>query len=105
MKLTAALFTAATMLAAMLLSATPAAAQDVPLEIDFSLKGGAGGGGVGKPGDKIVEYGRESNADVIVMGMRGIGGAARLFLGSTSEGVLKRAEVPVLVVPPPKRNP
>lgn len=60
---------------------------------------------VGKPGEKIVEYARESNADVIVMGMRGIGGAARLFLGSTSEGVLKRAEVPVLVVPPPKRNP
>lgn len=59
---------------------------------------------VGKPGEKIIEQARESNSDIIVMGMRGLGGAARLFLGSTSELVLKQADVPVLIVPPPRRN-
>lgn len=59
---------------------------------------------VGRPGETIVEQARECNADIIVMGMRGIGGAARLFLGSTSEHVLQHAEVPVLVVPPPNRR-
>jgi nucleotide-binding universal stress UspA family protein len=59
---------------------------------------------VGKAGEKIIEQARECNADIIVMGMRGIGSAARLFLGSTSEYVLKLAEVPVLVVPPSRRN-
>lgn len=59
---------------------------------------------VGKAGEKIVDHARECNADIIVMGMRGIGGAAKLFLGSTSEDVLKRADVPVLIVPPPNRR-
>lgn len=59
---------------------------------------------VGRAGAKIVDQARESNCDIIVMGMRGLGGAARLFLGSTSELVLQQAEVPVLIVPPPNRR-
>lgn len=59
---------------------------------------------VGRAGEKIIDQARESNSDIIVMGMRGLGGAARLFLGSTSEFVLKQADVPVLVVPPPNRR-
>lgn len=59
---------------------------------------------VGKPGQVIVDQARDINADIIVMGMRGIGGAAKMFLGSTSEHVLKQAEVPVLIVPPPNRR-
>ncbi len=59
---------------------------------------------VGKPGERIISQAEECNADVIVMGMRGIGGAAKMFLGSTSEYVLGRAEIPVLIVPPTNRR-
>jgi nucleotide-binding universal stress UspA family protein len=58
---------------------------------------------VGEPAPQILAQARDSNADVIVMGMRGVGGAHRLLLGSTSEEVLGAATVPVLVVPPPDR--
>jgi nucleotide-binding universal stress UspA family protein len=59
---------------------------------------------VGKPVKEILAQADESNADVIVMGMRGIGGAQKLLLGSTSQQVLERSAVPVLVVPPPDRR-
>jgi nucleotide-binding universal stress UspA family protein len=58
---------------------------------------------IGEPAPQILAQADESKADVIVMGMRGIGGAQRLFLGSTSEQVLREARIPVLVVPPPSR--
>lgn len=38
-------------------------------------------------------------ADIIVVGSQGKGAVKRLLLGSTSEGVLHRATVPVYVVP------
>lgn len=59
---------------------------------------------VGKPAREILAQTRDSNADVIVMGMRGIGGAQKLLLGSTSQKVLESAIVPVLIVPPPDRR-
>jgi nucleotide-binding universal stress UspA family protein len=59
---------------------------------------------VGPPAGEILAQAVDSNADVIVMGMRGLGGPQRLILGSTSQHVLERARVPVLVVPPPDRR-
>jgi nucleotide-binding universal stress UspA family protein len=59
---------------------------------------------VGDAAAEILAQAAESNADVIVMGMRGLGGAQRLLLGSTSEHVLQHATVPVVVVPPPTRG-
>jgi nucleotide-binding universal stress UspA family protein len=59
---------------------------------------------VGAPAREILAQAEDSNADVIVMGMRGLGGPQRLILGSTSQHVLERARVPVLVVPPPDRR-
>ena len=59
---------------------------------------------VGDAAAEILAQAAESNADVIVMGMRGLGGAQRLLLGSTSEHVLQHATVPVVVVPPPTRR-
>jgi nucleotide-binding universal stress UspA family protein len=38
-------------------------------------------------------------ADVIVVGMRGMSGAERTMFGSTTEGVLRKADTSVLVVP------
>jgi len=58
---------------------------------------------VGEPAPSILAQCEDSNADIIVMGMRGIGGAQKLLLGSTSQKVLASARVPVLVVPPPDR--
>ena len=59
---------------------------------------------VGRPAREILAQAHDCNADVIVMGMRGIGGAQKLLLGSTSHHVLERATVPVLIVPPPDRG-
>ena len=44
---------------------------------------------------KILET---EKVDLIVMGARGISGIKKLFLGSTSEEVVKKANCPVLIV-------
>ena len=49
--------------------------------------------------DTIVERADELDADVIVLGARGLAGIAA-FLGSVSNHVLQHAHRPVLVVPP-----
>lgn len=59
---------------------------------------------VGRPPAEILAQADDCNADVIVMGTRGLGGAEKLLLGSTSKRVLERATVPVMVVPPPDRR-
>jgi len=46
-----------------------------------------------------VEVARKVEADLLVVGSHGKGPMKRLFLGSVSEGVLRRAPCPVLVVP------
>jgi nucleotide-binding universal stress UspA family protein len=52
----------------------------------------------GVPAEIIVRLAEERNAVMIVVGSRGIGKASHL-LGSTSEAVLARSSVPVLIVP------
>jgi len=47
--------------------------------------------------DAILDLARAEGADLIVMGSHGRSGVARAFLGSTTEGVLRRSPVPVLV--------
>jgi universal stress protein A len=54
---------------------------------------------VGTPADEILKSARRPAADLIVMGTRGMGGVARLLLGTTAEAVLRRARIPVLAVP------
>jgi nucleotide-binding universal stress UspA family protein len=53
----------------------------------------------GKPAQEIVKAAADYKCDLIVIGTHGRRGAARLFLGSTTEGVLRRSPVPVLVIP------
>jgi nucleotide-binding universal stress UspA family protein len=48
--------------------------------------------------DQIVRAAREEHVDAIVMGTRGLGGLARLLVGSTAQGVLRRSVVPTIVV-------
>lgn len=52
----------------------------------------------GPAADVIVRVAEREGADLIVVGSRGHGQAPRL-LGSTSEAILARAQLPVLVIP------
>ncbi len=52
----------------------------------------------------IVSYAEEIGADLVVMATHGRSGVGRLALGSTAEGVLRRAHCPVLTVGPDART-
>lgn len=51
----------------------------------------------GKPGEAIVEAAIEENADMVVVGTRGLGKVKRAFLGSVSDYCVHHSPVPVLV--------
>lgn len=53
---------------------------------------------LGPPADEIVEIAGELEADLILVGSRGLGAVKRLVLGSVSEGVVHHASCPVLVL-------
>lgn len=53
----------------------------------------------GETVQSILDLARREEADAIVMGSHGRGGIARMVLGSKTEGVLRRAPVPVMVAP------
>jgi nucleotide-binding universal stress UspA family protein len=57
---------------------------------------------VGKPADEILKCAADCGTDLIVMGTHGRGAAQRWLMGSTTERVLHRSPVPVLVVPLPR---
>ncbi len=59
----------------------------------------------GRPSEKIVEYARDHNVDLIVMGTQGRGPVAQFFLGSVADNVVRSAECPVLTIrrKPPTR--
>ncbi len=52
--------------------------------------------------EKILEEAGRAGADLIVVGSHGHGALHQLLVGSVSEGVLRKAPCPVLVVPSPK---
>lgn len=52
----------------------------------------------GRSATAIVTFAIEHTVDAIVMGSRGLGGIPHLLLGSTAEGVLRAAAVPVFVL-------
>ncbi|ACY15674.1 universal stress protein [Haliangium ochraceum] len=49
------------------------------------------------PVDGILEFAKEWDADLIVMGSSGLSGTARLLLGSTADKITRHAPCPVLV--------
>jgi nucleotide-binding universal stress UspA family protein len=51
---------------------------------------------------EIVGLAEELQADLIVMGCRGLGGVRRALMGSVSDSVVRHAHCPVLVVRPKK---
>ncbi len=54
----------------------------------------------GVPADCILQYAHFLPADLIVIGTHGAGGFEHLVLGSVAEKVLRKAQCPVLTVPP-----
>jgi nucleotide-binding universal stress UspA family protein len=48
--------------------------------------------------EAIVDFAAKENADLIVVGTRGMTGFKRLLVGSVSSGVVNHARCPVLVV-------
>jgi nucleotide-binding universal stress UspA family protein len=52
----------------------------------------------GYPPDEIARLANEIDADVIVVGSRGLGAVSEFVLGSTSRALLRRTTRPVLVV-------
>jgi nucleotide-binding universal stress UspA family protein len=53
---------------------------------------------MGQPVERIVETAKQGSYDLIVLGTHGRSGMARLFVGSVTENVLRRAPCPVLAV-------
>lgn len=56
----------------------------------------------GFPVEELVNASKE--ADVVVLGSRGVGGFTRMLLGSTAGQVVQHAFCPVLIVPPEDRS-
>ncbi|MDD5198585.1 MAG: universal stress protein [Terrimicrobiaceae bacterium] len=54
---------------------------------------------VGLAADEIVNQAEDRGATLIVLGSHGHGAIYNLFAGSVVTGVLKRARIPVLVIP------
>lgn len=52
--------------------------------------------------EKIISEAARHKADLIVMGSHGHGMLRHLLVGSVTEGVLREASCPVVIVPPPK---
>ena len=71
-------------------------AKNIALKSDVPCKQQAqSGGNIGK---KILNFIKRYNFDMIVMGSRGMGSAKEMFLGSTSNHVLHKSKIPVLIV-------
>ena len=71
-------------------------AKNIALKSDIPCKQQSQGGG--NSGKKIVDFTEKYNFDMIVMGSRGMGSAKEVFLGSTSNHVLHKSKIPVLIV-------
>jgi nucleotide-binding universal stress UspA family protein len=59
----------------------------------------------GDPAAELLRVARESAADLIVLGARGLGRVQRVLLGSVSETVLRDARCAVLVAARPRASP
>ena len=54
--------------------------------------------------DTILQEAEKLSVEMIVLGTHGKSAAMRMLVGSTSEGVLHRSSIPVLIVPTHKRT-
>jgi nucleotide-binding universal stress UspA family protein len=69
------------------------AANSVPQNVEYEQNMETGA-----PAAVILEYAEILNADLIVMGSRGLGVVKGVLLGSVSQYIIERAKCPVMVV-------
>lgn len=74
-----------------ILARAEAKAKSEKIEVEAEL---AGGNAV----DRILEKSKEGKFDLIVMGARGLSTIRKILIGSVSDGVIKNALCPVLIV-------
>jgi universal stress protein A len=55
----------------------------------------------GNPVDAIVDYARETNADLIISCTHGRGGLSHVLMGSTAEALVRHSPCPVLTLKQP----
>jgi nucleotide-binding universal stress UspA family protein len=60
--------------------------------------------GEGSPLQALVDYVREKEADLVVLGSHGHGVVASLLIGSVAEGMVRKALIPTMVVPAPGKR-
>jgi nucleotide-binding universal stress UspA family protein len=56
----------------------------------------------GHPVEELVSVSKD--ADIVVLGSRGVGGFSRMLMGSTAGLVVQHAHCPVLIIPPEDRS-
>ena len=59
----------------------------------------------GKPAEQVGDYASKNGVDLILMATHGYSGLQRMLRGSTADGILHAAHVPVLLVRPKDRTP
>lgn len=59
----------------------------------------------GSTAKKIIETAEEENADLIVIGKRGLSAVEKLFLGSVANQILRNSSVPVLITKKRQQKP
>ena len=52
---------------------------------------------VGRPEDKIIECANNLNADIVVIGSRGLKGVSKLLMGSVSRKISERVNCTVMI--------
>ncbi|HPT15932.1 MAG TPA: universal stress protein [Kiritimatiellia bacterium] len=55
---------------------------------------------IGEARHKILEYAQEQNVDLIILGRQGAGAVGKILFGNVTERVVRKADCPVLVIPP-----
>lgn len=58
----------------------------------------------GKTSEAILEFAKEWNADLVVMGAQSHNGLEKIIMGDTVSKVLKHTEIPILIVPTDKQD-
>lgn len=53
----------------------------------------------GKPFEEILQLSKERSVDLIVVGSHGRTGVEHVMFGSTSERLVRRSKIPVLIIP------
>jgi nucleotide-binding universal stress UspA family protein len=58
----------------------------------------------GNPLHALLEYAESTDDGLVVVGSHGHGVIASVLLGSVAEGVVRKAQIPALIVPAPHRK-